>query len=187
MATFEKFFDSEVKSRLIKFFIYNPTKFVEIRDVASRTGLPGNAVRSHLLKLQEAGFLKSKGNQAFSISYKFPYLGDLRNLALQFPPLSDEQIINETSKIGKIKLIIIAGILINSQKSRADLLVVGDKISERKFAKVLKMIESSIGREVNYAIMTVQDFKYRRDMFDRFVLDILEFPHRKLINKLKIQ
>jgi len=34
--------------------------------------------------------------------------------------------------------------------------------------------------------MNVQDFKYRKDMFDRFVLDILEFPHRKLINKLKI-
>ena len=80
----------------------------------------------------------------------------------------------------------IAGVLINSQKSRADLLVVGDKISERKFVKVLKAIESGIGREVHYALMNVQDFKYRKDMFDRFVLDALEFPHRKLINKLKI-
>ena len=186
MTPFEKFFDSETKSRLIKFFIYNPTKFFELSEIAGRLDLHGKVVKNDLLKLRESGFLKSRGSQAFSISYKFPYLNDLRNLVLQFPPVSDNQIIKEISKTGRIKLILIAGVLINSQKSRADLLVVGDKISERKFVKVLKAIESGIGREVHYALMNVQDFKYRKDMFDRFVLDILEFPHRKLINKLKI-
>jgi len=50
----------------------------------------------------------------------------------------------------------------------------------------LRSIESSVGKELHYVLMNTHEFKYRREMFDRFVLDVLEFPHRKLINKLKI-
>ena len=183
--TFEQFCNSETKSRLIKFFIYNGAQFYHISDIAKQLGVKARSIRGDLLKLLDAGFLKSRSAH-FSVNYKFPYFSELKELVLKFPAVSDETIVKEAQKIGAVKLMIVAGVFLNSSKSRADLLIVGDKISEKKFARFLRSIESSVGKELHYVLMNTHEFKYRREMFDRFVLDVLEFPHRKLINKLKV-
>ena len=75
---------------------------------------------------------------------------------------------------------------LNLDNSHADLLVVGDKIKSAKFDRFLKELEAEVGREINCALMTTKEFYYRYNMYDRFVRDILDFKHEKLINKLKI-
>jgi len=65
-------------------------------------------------------------------------------------------------------------------------LIVGDKIKSSKFDRFLKELEAEVGREINCAIMTTKEFYYRHDMYDRFIRDLLDFKHEKLINKLKI-
>jgi len=65
-------------------------------------------------------------------------------------------------------------------------LIVGDGIKNKSLANFLKDLESEVGKEIDYVVLTTADFKYRYDMFDRFIRDILEKPHEKLINKLKI-
>ncbi len=184
--TFEQFFNSEVKSRLIKFFTYNHTKFYEVSEIARSLNLPSNTVKSNLLKLLSEGFLKSKSSKSFSVSYKFPYLQDVKNLVLKFSPVSDDTLQKEIAKIGQVKLFIVAGIFLNEEKARADMLIVGNKISEKKLERFLRLVESQIGKEIRYVLLNIEEFKYRKNMFDRFILDVLEFPHKKLINKLKI-
>ncbi|MEK7520222.1 MAG: hypothetical protein AAB581_03225, partial [Patescibacteria group bacterium] len=76
--------------------------------------------------------------------------------------------------------------LINTEKARTDILLVGDNMSERKAERFLRFVESCVGTELRYTLLKTEEFKYRKSMFDRFVLDILEFPHRKVINKLKV-
>ncbi len=184
--TFEQFCNSEIKARLIKFFIYNGAQFYHSADIARQLGLPTRVTRGDLLKLLDAGFVKSRSSQLFSVNSKFPYFNELKALVLKFPAVSDETIAKEALKAGKVKLLIVAGLFINSPRSRVDMVVVGDKISDKKFARFMRFIESSVGREIHYVLMSIHEFKYRRDMFDRFVLDVLDFPHKKLINKLKI-
>ncbi len=43
-----------------------------------------------------------------------------------------------------------------------------------------------MGRELTYAVMTAEEFKYRQGMYDKFVWDILESEHDKLIDTLNI-
>ena len=88
--------------------------------------------------------------------------------------------------IGRVKLVILSGVFINAENSRADLLVVGDNLKKRKLAKFLKNLEADVGKEIDYVVLETEDFKYRYDMFDRFLRDVLEKPHEKLINKLRI-
>ena len=64
--------------------------------------------------------------------------------------------------------------------------MVGDNIRQKKLSNFLKDLEAEIGKEIDYVVLSTQDFKYRHDMFDRFIRDVLEKPHEKLINKLKI-
>ncbi|MEK7134977.1 MAG: hypothetical protein AAB735_01015, partial [Patescibacteria group bacterium] len=62
----------------------------------------------------------------------------------------------------------------------------GDNIKPAKFNNFIKKLEAEIGKEISYALMTTKEFHYRYDMYDRFVRDLLDFKHEKLLNKLKI-
>ncbi|MEK7123280.1 MAG: hypothetical protein AAB851_00110, partial [Patescibacteria group bacterium] len=78
----------------------------------------------------------------------------------------------------------IAGVFLNNEKKRVDLFVVGDKIKQGRLKKIISDIESLVGQEILYSAMETSEFKYRHKMFDRFVRDILEYPHEKLISKI---
>lgn len=184
--TFEQFFGSDIKVRLIKFFLVNHSKFFQVRDIAGRLGIPLGAVKIHLKTLRKDGFLKSRSARSFSVSYRFPYLNELKTLAAKFPPVSDAWLTREIRKMKRVKIFLIAGSLIDAQKARVEVLIVGDRIREKTAEKFMREMEAHAARELRYALLTTQEFLYRKKMFDRFVLDVLEFPHRILINKLKI-
>lgn len=183
---FEQFFSSPVKSRLVKFFIYNHSKFFDVDDIARRLELSPGKIRSHLKELKKAGFVKSRSAHSFSISYKFPYLNEVKGLVLKFPPVSDEFLQQEAKKMGQVKLLIIAGMLVHAQKARTEIVVVGDRITEKKAERFLRSVEAQAGKELRYVLLTNDEFLYRKKMFDRFVLDVLELSHKKVINKLGI-
>lgn len=184
--TFERFFDSETKVRLIKFFLLNHSRFFEVTEIAHRLGLPTAAVKASLKQLKEEGFVKSRSAHSFSISYRFPYLAELKALILKFPIISDEWVLKEIKRLKRLKLFLVAGALIHAEKARVEVLIVGDKIRERTAETFMKQMEAQAARELRYVVLTTQEFLYRKKMFDRFVLDVLEFPHRALVNKLKI-
>lgn len=186
VMTFEHFLSSPIKIRLIKFFVYNHNKFFDIKDVAHRLNIPLAAVRKHAQELRKEGFLKSRSATSFSISYRFPYLQEIKGLVMKLPPASDEFLEKEAKKIGNVKALIIAGLLVHAEKARAEIILIGDRISEKKAEKFLHAVEAQAAKELRYVLLSTEEFLYRKKMFDRFVLDVLEFPHRTLINKLKI-
>lgn len=183
---FEQFFNSPIKARLVKFFVYNHNKFFDINDIAGRLDLSAGKLKSHLKELKKAGFLKSKSAHSFSISYKFPYLNEVKGLVLKFPPVSDEFLVQEAKKMGQVKLLIAAGMLVHAQKARTEIVIVGDRIAEKKAERFLRSVEAQAGKELRYVLLTNEEFLYRKKMFDRFVLDVLELQHKKVINKLGI-
>ena len=48
-------------------------------------------------------------------------------------------------------------------------------------------MESEVGTEIRFGTMERDEFKYRYEMFDRFLRVLLEGPHRKIINKLDVE
>lgn len=184
--TFEHFLNSPIKIRLIKFFVYNHNKFFDIKDIAHRLDIPLGVVRKHAQELRKEGFLKSRSAGSFSISYRFPYLNEVKGLVLKLPPVSDAFLQKEAKKIGNVKMLIIAGMLVHAEKARAEIILIGDRISEKRAERFLHAIEAHAAKELRYVLMTTEEFIYRKKMFDRFVLDVLELPHRNVIDKLKI-
>ena len=91
-----------------------------------------------------------------------------------------------------MKLAVIAGIFVSkpddlTYETPADLFVVGDDIDRARLTKFLKSLEADMGTEVRFGVMEKDEFKYRYDMFDRFLRVLLEGPHRKIINKLELE
>ncbi|MBI2096957.1 MAG: hypothetical protein HYT40_02270 [Candidatus Sungbacteria bacterium] len=205
----EKLFESQAKVRLLRLFLRNPSTNFTIDEIVRGTGIKKYQALKELAKLQKLGFVASRNTQVvvsrvtgngktkkirmrsqrvrvYTANPSFEFFRELRDLILRQVPESRHKLTQRLRRLGKVKLAIAAGAFINSDNSRIDLLVVGEKINRRKIESMLHQWEANAGRELTYALMTTDEFKYRLDMFDRFIRDVLESPHDKLINLLNI-
>ncbi|MCX6813832.1 MAG: hypothetical protein NT078_01200 [Candidatus Azambacteria bacterium] len=187
--TLEALFDSPIKVKLLKLFLYNPDRDFESKAVSKKLNLKSAQVNKNLSNLVDIKFLSCKNlkdKKTFRVNRNFEFYDELRELVAKASPASKEKMLNRLKSLGKIKLALLAGVFINSDTSRADLLIVGNNIKPAKFNNFIKDLEAEVGKEISYALMTTKEFYYRYDMYDRFIRDLLDFKHKKLINKLKI-
>jgi len=185
----EQLFDSPVKVKLLKLFLRNPEESFRLKEIIKRVKSDARACRRQIKKLENINLLSGRvkgGVKFYFINPDFDFYKELKTLVLKSSPASKERILSRLKSLGIIKLAVIAGIFLNSENSRIDLLVVGDRIKKRKFTNFLRDLEAEVGKEIDYVVFSTEDFNYRYDMFDRFLRDIFEKPHEKLINKLKI-
>jgi len=185
----EQLFDSPVKVKLLKLFLRNPEESFGLKEVNKRIKSDARACHRQIKKLENINLLNSRikdKHKVYFVNSNFDFYNELRTLVLKSNPASQEKILSRLKTLGRIKLAILAGIFLNVENSRVDLLVVGDNIKKRKLSNFLRDLEAEVGKEIDYVVFSSGDFNYRYDMFDRFIRDILEKPHEKLINKLKI-
>jgi hypothetical protein len=202
MDILEKLFGSLAKVKIMKLFIFNGDKCFDKADVSNRTKVAKDAVRSELVNLEKARLIKQKSffkeyktksgeakkkrMEGWVLDETFPYLQPLQKLLLHTAPITSTEIVTRLSRAGKMKLIITAGVFIQNGDSRADLLVVGDRLNFSQVDKVIKNMEAEIGRELKYAVFETPDYKYRLSVYDKLIRDILDFPHEKLLDKLNV-
>jgi len=187
--TLDALFDSPVKVKLLKLFLHNPDENFESKIVSKKLNLKTVQVSKHIGDLADIKFLNcknSKGRKTFKVNCDFDFYNELKELVVKASPASKEKMSRRLKSLGKIKLALLAGVFINCDTSPADLLVVGDNIKPAKFNNFISDLEAEVGKEINYGLMTSKEFYYRYDMYDRFIRDLLDFKHEKLINKLKI-
>ena len=125
-------------------------------------------------------------NRLYQLNKRWPYLNELKSFVLKVSPPAFPKIEKDLYKLGRIKLAVVTGVFLNLKDTRVDLMVVGDDIDFKKFIDFIKKLEGDMGLELRYVVLGADEFKYRYDMFDRFVHDILEYPHRKVVNRIKI-
>ena len=193
METLAKLFGSEAKVKIMRLFLFNPDHVFDTSDIAERVKSDPSKVRREVSVLEKMGLVKrrpthkkKKNGHGFIVDNQFAYLSPLQNFLINTEPLNPKEIVNKITRLGSIKLIIIAGVFIQEPESRADILIVGDNVKRAKLENLIKILESEIGKELRYAYFTTDDFKYRLSMSDKLIRDILDYPHRKVLNKLSI-
>lgn len=195
----EKLFNSPVKAKLLKLFLRNEDLFFSTREILLKTQLKIGQIRKEIARLKDIGFIKVKmatvkenesgrsGKVAkYSINRDFIFYSELKNLVLKSSPASEEKMKKNVRKIGRIKLLMISGLFLDNETSRMDVMVIGDDMNPKKISNFFANLESETGKELRYVVLTTEEFNYRMSMFDRFLRDVLDCPHRKLINKLGV-
>ncbi len=137
----------------------------------------------------KAKSVKAPRKLTYFLNPGFEFISELRDLVLKSSPAEINKMIERINKLGQVKLAVVSGIFIgkeNPDPSIADLLIVGDDLDNRKLRIFLKSLEAEVGKEIKFALMEKEEFKYRLSMFDMFVRVLMEGPHVKLINKLGI-
>jgi hypothetical protein len=190
METLSKLFGSENKVKIMRLFLFNPESVFNIKDIAGRTKSDSAKVRREMHLLEKSGlikrrtFVKNKTGQCYSLDTRFAYLVPLQNFLINTEPLHPKEIISKINRLGTMKLIIVAGVFIQQPESRVDILIVGDNVKKAGLENTMKLFESEIGKELKYAYFTTEDFRYRLSMSDKLTRDILDYPHKKVLNKL---
>lgn len=202
----EKLFGSSARVKIIRLFLSNPESLFSLEDISRRAKVLTPSAKREISLFKSIGLVKQRDEtideivkfkdgtekikkkkfNGYFLNALFPFVHALRNLVINAAPADKEAMIKEINTIGRIKLVVFSGIFTNRENSRVDLLLVGDAMKETKLDKVLKNIEAEIGKEIVYAVFKTEDFMYRLGMYDRFIRDILEYPHEKAVNKLNI-
>lgn len=194
METLAKLFGGQARVRIMRLFLLNNTSNFEIDEIVSRSRVTKANVRKEINVLATMNFIKQKvitkeGYRGakkkvtvWALNPGFQYLKSLREILIDPTLLLQEDLPQRFKQIGKIKLMIVSGVFIGDSASRADVLIVGDKLKKNILQQVVKGLEAEIGKELDYVVFDTEEFKYRLDMYDKLVCDIIDLPHEKLID-----
>jgi len=181
---------SKARPKIMKLFFQNEGTFFNLREVSKRCQVSKKVVQKELQKLRKIRFLQvkiQKRKKFYSLNPKFLFLNEIRTMISRLSPLYLTNLRSFFKKDSKIKLLIASGVFLQERKSAADLLIVGDKIKKSKIARVIKNLEGEVGKEIRWSLMTREEFDYRIKIQDRFLKDIFDHGHKKIIDKLKVQ
>ncbi len=178
-------FGSEARVKILNIFLTKPESGYYLRGLARSLDLQVNSVRRELLNLENLGLIspipgeiKSKEKKYYIVNRDFLLFDEIKSLFVKAQILSTKEFAENVQKTCTPKLLILSGFFTGDSEAKTDLLIVG-RINKDKFVKLIKELEESIGREINYTIMDEREFFYRRDIFDVFLHRIME--GRKLI------
>jgi hypothetical protein len=187
----QKLFGIPARVKLLRLFLFNPKQSFTLEDIAERARIQGKEARRELELFSKIKIIKRARKIArspaprFVLNGEFEYVQALQALLLNAPAQGDT-ILERIRHVGNLKLLILSGIFVGEWEGSLDLLVVGDRINERKLRERVHRLESEIGKELRYAQLTTQDFFYRLNMNDHLLRDVLDYPHRIVLDRLNI-
>ena len=189
----------------MRLFLFNPKAYMSTSEAARKSKVSVTSARKTVLDMERAGMIKRRtvtkvvrtkvGRKikkekrkyvtGWRLNDRFAYLPQLSNLLINTEPLTNNELIRRLSNIGRIKLIIVSGVFTQTEDSRVDILVVGDKLKKGQMDGAIKNIEAEVGKELRYAVFDTNEFLYRMSVYDKLVRDILDYPHKKVLSKLE--
>ncbi|MDF1498658.1 MAG: hypothetical protein P1P85_04900 [Patescibacteria group bacterium] len=184
----EKLFGSKNEVKLLRLFLNNAEEQYLISEIADKIKAPLPSTRKEVNNLIKIKFLiqRKKSNKTFyQVNQDFVFYNELKKLIFKASPTSADKITSQVIKLGQIRFVLISGVFLNSDKGKIDILIVGEHINRAKLKNFLSNVEAEVGKGISYVCMSTDELRYRKSMFDKFVLNIFENPHRILIDKMK--
>jgi DNA-binding transcriptional ArsR family regulator len=178
MADLSDFITSKVRIKILELLYSNPEEMYHVRGIVREIKEEINAVRRELSKLENVGVVKreSRGNRVYYWA-RADYLmyGDVLSMVAKSKGLGAAIIANKL-KIGKPIFIMFSGRFARHKEKKkedeVDILVVGDIILP-ELATLIRVEESKRSKEINYTVMSREEFEFRKKRRDPFLLGIL--------------
>ena len=187
MDPLAKLFGSAARIKLLRLFLFNEEEWFTPSEAAFRAKAGKAAARKEILSLFSNKVLRKKagkGGTVYAANPKFVHFDSLRTFLRTSSGVDDQSITHSLKKVGALRLIVLSGMFTGVPESQIDLMIVGDKLDERTLASVVQALEAELGRELRYASFTTEDFRYRIGVYDRLVRDVLDYPHRLVLDKI---
>lgn len=178
MADLSDIITSKVRKKILELFLSNLSEMYHVRGVVRETVEEINAVRRELTHLEKAGVLKKepRGNRVYYwVRTDYPLFGDLLSIVAKSTGLGADIVANK-AKIGKVSFVMFSGRFARSREKKheddVDILVVGEVVLP-ELATLIRTQESKSSKEINYTVMSREEFDFRKKRRDPFLLGIL--------------
>lgn len=187
----DSLFGSKTRVKLLHLFLNNPEKSFYVREITRMIDEQINSVRRELANMVSVGIVQQDAidnKLYYSVNEDYPYI---KPLAAIFSDKNTEGGagaaggVSWKDSLGRmrgLKLAIISGKLVVGSSSAVDLLLVGDDMSAVTIKNLVKKIEKDRKIEINYAVISYDDFYYRMSVKDRFIMDIVRNKHSVLVD-----
>jgi len=178
MADLSDIITSKVRVKVLDLFLSNIKEIYHVRGIVREIGEEINAVRRELARLESVGLLRKegRGNRVYySLRTEYSLFGDLLSIVAKSTGLGSE-IHENRKKIGKVNFVMFSGKFARRKDRRkedeVDILVIGDIVLP-ELAAVIRKEESKRGKEINYTVMSREEYDFRRKRRDPFLQGIL--------------
>ena len=173
-----------------------------MRELTRRIDSQLNSVRRELNNLIGIGILqevegtilkeekktpkaRSTKKKYYQANVDFPFFEELRSIMKKSAILMNKDFVREVNKKGKIKLLFLTGAFVDNDRTESDMLIIGN-IKPDALRKAVQNFEKEIGKEINYTSMPIDEYQYRMEVKDRFLLSLLKTEKVVLINEMDI-
>jgi len=176
---------SKVRVKVLELFLSNPGQIYHVREIVRRVDEEINAVRRELARLEKTGLLLSewRANRRFySLRRDYVFFNELLSIINKSVGLGGA-ILASKAKLGKIKYAMLSSSFAKGRpytQNEVDLFVVGTIILP-ELGSIIREEEARRNREINFTPMTEEEFNFRKNRRDPFVMGILAKPKVMLI------
>ena len=174
---FDDLITSKTRTKLLILFLDNPTEMYHVREVVRRVDEEINAVRRELILLEKKGVLKKepRANRVYYyLDKSYLFFPDLIRVNAKTSGLGAD-IIKNRMKLGKIKYAMLSGKYVTGSSENpenVDLLVVGTVVLP-ELTLLIRQEEAKTKHEINYTVMTEEEFSFRKKRRDPFIASII--------------
>ncbi|MDO8583659.1 MAG: hypothetical protein Q7R83_00575 [bacterium] len=200
----EHLFGSRTRVKLLSLFLRSPEEAIFVRELSRRVGTQINAVRRELSNMVSLGLIQETEVAApalamgkrqpglkkkyYRINQNFILLPELTALILKAQVLLERRLDKEIAKLGDIDLLAFMGVFLNRHArgtTPVDMFVVG-RVDKHALQTLMSTVEQELGFDINFSVMTKEEFTYRKEIADRFLISILDAPKSVVINRLGV-
>lgn len=170
---------------ILKTFFNNPHKSYYLRELARILGKEPGVFQRDINKLEKEGFLKSHfqaRSRFFALNKNHPLYAELRSIFSKTVGI-EAMLKRALSKIKGVSSAFIYGSYAQNTEgalSDIDMFVVG-KVNEDKLIDVISQLEKQINREINYTLLTEEEFQKKIKERNSFVKNVLSKKTIKLL------
>lgn len=178
-------FVSEVRLKVLKLMLTRPEEQFHVRAIVRAVNAEINAVRRELAKLEGMGLLRKRqsGNRIYyTADTSHMYYSELLAMVSKEDGVGG-LILKHAKELGTIKFAMLATAFLKGRKSSVldvDLFMVGD-LDLEVLKKIVAMGEREMGVEINYSVMSEEDFTFRKRKNDHFISKILTQSRTMLV------
>lgn len=175
----EKLFGSKTRAKLLALFFENPEKSYYVREITRVIEEQINSVRRELTNLGALGLVKIENYENkvyYSANTKHPFARPMTEIFSRKIDSVQEIEVHRASWEDYIRPVnnILAALVVTNRlpgQEGLDLLIIGDD-RNRKLTRWAELVEKKQGKPLNYAIMSRDDYLYRKSVRDRFLSDL---------------
>jgi hypothetical protein len=174
----ERLFGSRTRVKLLRLFLTNPTTAFYVREISRKINEQLNSVRRELANLMILGTVTTADHddkKYYQLNTKFVLAEELKAVLLKSQLLLEEDLVRRIRESGNIRFLALTGSFTGSKQTATDIILVG-KVDKNLLIRTVERFQRELGREINYTLLSTREYNERRNLGDKFLLNILNNP-----------